>query len=177
MGKISYSNLKLQVKNDVKTFIFNDNEIEVKQYLPISKKNDLVYITLQKATSESTYNPIELDMFFHLNIIYLYTNLNITEKQREDEWKLYDILYSNNIIQQVLELIPEEEYKMLYEYLNEVKKDNMFFKTSAAGMLQTLIQELPKQAQISADLMKNFDMSNFKEVIDFAKAANNGKID
>ena len=35
MSKISYNNLKLKVKEDVKTFDFLDNVIEIKSYLPV----------------------------------------------------------------------------------------------------------------------------------------------
>ena len=42
MAKITYSSLKLKTKEDIKEINFNDSKIEVKQYLPIADKIDLV---------------------------------------------------------------------------------------------------------------------------------------
>ena len=48
-NKISYASLKLKNDKDVSTFQFNDSEIEIIKYLPITDKNDLVTIALQKS--------------------------------------------------------------------------------------------------------------------------------
>ena len=74
MGKVSYANMKLKVKNEVKTFKFQDNDIEVIQYLPVEDKNSLIGATLNKAKEGNLYNPLKLDMYFHLHLIYVYTN-------------------------------------------------------------------------------------------------------
>ena len=49
MGKVSYANLKLKVKNDTKVIDFEGNGIEALQYLPIEDKKDLVQIAMQKS--------------------------------------------------------------------------------------------------------------------------------
>ena len=80
--KVSYANLKLKTKYEIKTFNFNNTEIEVKQYLPIEDKYDLVMITLQKAEENGIYNALKLDMYIHLHLVYMYTNLSFIEKQK-----------------------------------------------------------------------------------------------
>ena len=84
MAKVSYANLKLKVDTDVNTFDFKDNKIEVLKYLPIEDKYSLVMVTLQKALENDIYNPLKIDIYFHLNLIYMYTNLSFTDKQREN---------------------------------------------------------------------------------------------
>ena len=80
MAKVTFASLKLKVNNDIKTFNWEDKEIEVGQYLPISDKSDLIAITLQKSKINEFYNPILVDMYFHLHIVYMYTNLTFTDK-------------------------------------------------------------------------------------------------
>ena len=58
MAKVSYANLKLKVNEEIKTFNFHEQNIEVKQYLPINDKYDLVMITLQKALEGNIFNYI-----------------------------------------------------------------------------------------------------------------------
>ena len=63
-------------------------------------------VTLQKSLEEGVYNPVKKDMYFHLYLVYMYTDITFTEKQREDESKLYDVLESNGLIPAVLKNIP-----------------------------------------------------------------------
>lgn len=175
MGKISYANLKLKINNDVKTFDFNGNQIEVLQYLPVDDKYALVNVTLQKSQEGSIYNPIKKDMFFHLNLVYLYTNINFTEKQREDEAKIYDTLVSNGLLEKVIENIPESEYQILYSYFEELEEDILNYENTIAGAVKNIITNLPIQAEEMQKIVDNFDPQKFQNVLDFAKAANGGR--
>ena len=42
MAKLAFSKLSLKVNNDVKTINFNEQTIEVKQYLPVNDKLELI---------------------------------------------------------------------------------------------------------------------------------------
>lgn len=175
MGKVSYANMKLKVKNEVKTFKFQDNDIEVIQYLPVEDKNSLIGATLNKAKEGSLYNPLKLDMYFHLHLIYVYTNLSFTDKQRENEEKIYDALKINGFIDEVLMYIPESEYNDLMQFMNESIENEMKYTTTAASVVNKLINDLPSNAQAAANIVDNFDKTKFQEVINFAKSVNNGK--
>ena len=119
MAKITYASLKLKTDNSVNTFDFNGNTIEVLKYLPIKDKYDLITMTLERAEEEGVYNPVMMEAYFHLYLVYMYTNLTFTEKQREDELKLYDTLQSSGFISKMIEKISDVEYNTLYTYLEE----------------------------------------------------------
>ena len=175
MAKITYSSLKLKTNEEIKEVNFNENKIEVKQYLPISDKIDLVDISLQEAKEGNLYNPLKVDMYFHLNLIYLYTNINFTDKQKEDEEKLYDTLNSTGLIDAIIAEIPEKEYNYLRNMANEKVENDLKYNTTAASLIAKLIEDLPRNAQAAADILENFDKTKFQNVIDFAKAANGGR--
>ena len=175
MAKISYANLKLKVDKSVETFDFNENKIEVLRYLPIEDKRDLVEITLQKAEENGIYNPVLLDMYFHLHLVYMYTNLSFTEKQKENEAKIYDALACNGFFHKFFEVLPEDEYEDLMDYIEDIMEDIMTYKNTAGAVLQSIIQDLPRNAQAAADIVKSFDPNQYQAVIDFATAANGGR--
>lgn len=175
MGKVSYTNLKLQINTDVKICDFKNQKIEVLQYASIKDKYDLVMIALQKSLEDGIYNPIKIDTYFHLGLVYVYSNLNITDKQREDEFKLYDTLASNGLIDEIINLIPEEEYTTLQNYMDELIKYSMKYKNTAVSLFRSIIDDLPKNAQAAKEIVDNFDKDNFKEVIEFARAANGNR--
>ena len=175
MAKVSYANLKLKTDTSVNTFDFQGQTIEVLKYLPIEDKYDLVMITLQNAEEDGIYNPVRLDMYFHLYLVYMYSNLSFTEKQKFNEYKLYDALKSNGFIDLFLEHMEETEYTDLYNYIMECQEDTLHYRNTAGAVLQKIIQDLPKNAQAAADIVDNFDINKYKSVIDFATAANGGR--
>lgn len=175
MEKVSYTNLKLKVNTETKSFDYKGQTIEVLQYLSIKDKYDLVMITLQKSLEDGVYNPIKIDVYFHLGLVYLYSNLNITEKQKEDEFKVYDNLSSNGLLTSILELIPEAEYEVLYSYIEELRADILDYKYTAAATIQSIVQDLPRNAQVAKDIVDSFDKEQYKEVVEFARAANGGR--
>lgn len=150
-------------------------DINVKTYLPVSDKIDLIQIAMQKAEEDGIYNQIKLDVYFHLNIVYLYTDIEFEQEDKEDEMKLYDILESNDIIDQVVAAIGEGEYGELREYLETMESDVLAYKNTAAAVLTRIIQDLPKNAAIAKDIVDSFDQEKYQSVVDFATAANGGR--
>ena len=175
MAKVSYANLKLKTKEEIKEFDFNGSKIEVLQYLPLQDKIDLIDITCQKAREDRLYSPIKIDAYFHLHLIYLYTNLTFTEKQREDEYKLYDCLMSNGLIDNVLINMNKKEYESLLNLLNQKIEDELKYNTTAAAIVNQLITDLPRNAEAAQKIVENFDPKKYQAVVDFATAANGGR--
>ena len=175
MAKVSYANLKLKPKTTVSTFEFGGHEIEVLNYLPIEDKYDFVMITLQKAEENGVYNPLLLDLYFHLHLVYMYTNLSFTDKQKENEPKIYDTLESNGFFDNFYEVFDENEYNTLMEYIEELKETILHYRNTAGAVLQSIIQDLPANAEAAANIVKNFDPKQYQAVIDFATAANGGR--
>lgn len=175
MSKISYANLKLKTNTEIKEAKWEDKVIEVAQYLPINDKYDLIMITLQKAKEDILYNPIKLDMYFHLHLVYMYTNLYFTDKQKEDEAKIYDSLESSGLLTEIIKNMNEAEYNDLWDKLNDYMEAELNYTTTAAAVIKTVLGDLPKQMQAAADIVNNFNPEKFSEVTNFAKALNGGR--
>ena len=173
--KISYANMKLKVNTDVNTFDFGGQIVEVLKYLPAQDKYDLLMITLQKSLENGIYNEFKLKLFFELNLVYMYTNISFTEKQREDEFKLYDNLKSNGFFELFFKAMNEDEYNELFTQLNAIKNTNAVHKRSAGAVISQIIENLPMNAETAAKIVESFDPTQFKAVIDFARYANGGR--
>lgn len=142
MSKITFTKLQLKKLNNSKEFTYNDQIITVKQYLPIQDKLHLIQNVLNAAGDEYNFaNPIKLDMFLSLEIMYYYTNITFTEKQKEDPAKLFDLLDENEIISKVIALIPEEEYRTLYEGVVELSNNIYAYQTSLLGIIDTVSRD------------------------------------
>lgn len=175
MEKVTYASLKLKNKVETEKFDFEGHQIEVLQYLPIEDKYSLVNITLQEAKEGSIYNPVKIDWFFHLNLVFMYSNITFTDKQREDLAKLYDSLVSNGLMDAIINKIPDSEYQTLFGYIGSLMDDTLNYKNSLSGTISEVIQSLPERAEEMSKIVDNFDKEKFQEVINFAKAANGGR--
>lgn len=173
--KVSYANMKLKTNTEVNTFEFCGQKIEVLKYLPAADKYDLLMITLQKSLEGNIYNEFKLNLFFELNLVYMYTNISFTEKQREDEFKLYDTLRSNGFFELFYEALDDKEYEELFDQIAELKATMEKSKGSVAGVIANIIEDLPANAEAAAKIVENFDPSQFQAVVDFARYANGGR--
>lgn len=174
MAKLSYANLKLKTNTNIKTFNIDENTIEVLQFLPIQDKYDLIMITLQECKEDKLYNPIKLEEMFKVNIVYMYTNLYFTDKQKSEPEKIYNTLKSNGILDEIISNIPANEYLELVGYLDKIIENEMKYSLSMSAIIANIINDLPKQAQAMADIMNTFDENKYKNVMNLANAVGYG---
>ena len=173
---MKYSDLNLKLNKETVIVKINDKvEVEVLQYLPIEDKIDLIQIALQRSLENGVYNPLKLDMYFNLYIVYMYSNFEFTDEEKADEFKLYNELQSNDIIIHVIAGMADGEYDCLLDYLKTMQEVNQTYRNSAVALLQTFIQDMPKNAAAAAKIVDNFDENKYKRVIDFANSANGNR--
>lgn len=175
---MKYSDLGLTIKSEDKIVkLSNGAKVAVKQYLPISDKLSLIEITLQNSIhADGYFDPMVLDFVFNTYVVFCYTDLEFTDEEKSDLGRIYDELLSNGIIKTVLDAIPQTEYNELFDYLEEKVAAAEKFKSSPGGAVQAFMNELPKNAETAQQIIDSFDKNKFAEVVDFAKAANNGKL-
>ena len=75
----------------------------------------------------------------------------------------------------MLKYFDESEYATLITYLEELQDIKLHYQTTAASVVNNLINNLPQNAQAAAEIMNTFDPNKFAEVVNFAQAANGGR--
>lgn len=142
MAKLAFSKLGLKVNSDVKTITYGENIIEVRQYLPMNEVIDLVGKVLNQSYDDNGYyNPLRVKVYLTLETVYAYTNLTFTEKMKENELKLYDILISSGLFAEIVKNIPEEEWKDLQNTVWHVISNIYEYKNSAMGVLDVITND------------------------------------
>ena len=142
MAKISLSKLTPVKKVEPKTIVIAEQEIVVEQYLPVQEKMAMLENVLNHTVDETGFfNPTRLEVFFNVYLIKTYTNISITDKMIEEAHKTYDLLEMNNILQQVINVIPEEEYNTLFETVETTSQYVSAHITSFAGTMKTVLAD------------------------------------
>lgn len=142
MAKIGFTKLLLKRKNEVKTITINNNQIEIKQYLPVNEKLDLIARVINGAHDQNNFpNPIKIEVIGTLEMIMAYTNISFTEKQKEDIPKLYDLLEENGVIKDIISQIPEDEYNFIIDGINKTVDAVYTYNNSVLGILEAVSQD------------------------------------
>lgn len=158
MAKVSFSKLKIKTVEDVKTFDWEGNTIEVRQYLPIQEKLALIGRVIE-AAHEQDYNycnPVKKDVFLRLEMVFAYTNVSFTDKQKEDLPKLYDLLYSSGFFAEVWEKMDDDEFWLLNQEVNDTIDSLYKYQNSVLGLLDTVSTDYDNL---------NLDLDKLKEKI------------
>ena len=170
MAKVSLTKLGLKVNQDIKNIEFNEQIIEVKQYLPINEKLELISSVINSAADENNFsNPVKENAFLTLEILYHYTNINFTDKQKEDPVKLYDLVVSSGLVNKVTDLIPEEELDEVINGVAQSVKAIYTYKNSALGILESISQDYSAlnldATEIQQKLADSDNMALLKQVL------------
>lgn len=140
MAKVPFTKLNISKNTEVKTFIYNGQSIEVKQYLPIQEKMSLISKVLNAAVNNNMdyYNPGLVDVYYWTEVAFTYTNIGFTDKQKEDLSKLYDLLQGNGILKMMQDQIPFQELMELRCYLDKTIELIYQYNNSAMGIMKNL---------------------------------------
>lgn len=178
MAKPTYAKLGLKINLNTNELTYGEQTIEVKEYLPIEDKMEIVQDIIEKCNEYETkfYNPGIVEIYLCLNIVYKYTNLSFTEKQKENALKLYNTLVSSGFYSKVLEMIKEEEIEMIKDMLKKSIKSIYNFRNSILGVMEAMttdysavdmdvtnIQDKLTDPEALATLKKLAEMTGFAE--------------
>ena len=174
-----FKDMNFTPNHEIKTVEIGDNiKFNVKQYLPAEDKNALLEIAMQTADQGTILNTFALDAIFHTYLVFKYTDIEFSEEEKENLFKLYDILEENNIIDAVVAAIPKEEYQDLKDYLLEMVENYLTYRNSARALVEQFSMFAPQVAENLAEVSKNIDVDKLTRVINLAdKTGKNNKED
>ena len=170
MSRVPFSKLNLKKIDKVQVVTINGLEVEVKQYLPVAEKLELIANVLNNSADDNNFaNPVKTYVLSHLEIIYAYTNLSFTDKQKEDPAKLYDILETNGIIDSIILAIPPSEYDNLIEDITSTIDAYYKYKNSTLGILEAATTDYKNLDLEASDIQKKIadpdNLTLLKDVI------------
>lgn len=157
MAKLTFTKLGLKINTDIEILEFNEQTIEVKQYLPVNDKLTLISEVINNSADENNFaNPVKVEVYTTIAIVETYTNITFTDKQKEDVTKLYDKLVSSKLYQNILHKIPVEEINGLFDALRSSIDAVYNYRNSVMGILEN----------VSTDYSNlNFDASEIQKKI------------
>jgi hypothetical protein len=101
--------------------------------------------------------------------MYAYTNINFTEKQKEDPAKLYDLLTSSGLVAEIIDLIPEEESSEIINGVTNSIKSIYDYHNSVMGILEAVTTDYSNLNLDASEIQKKLgdpeNMALLKQVL------------
>ena len=142
MARVAFTKLGLKVDKEIKTITWGDQEIEIKQYLPVNDKLEMIgRIINNSADDMNFYNVGKIEIFIALELIFTYTNISFTDKQKEDICKLYDLLISSGLYAAVIAEIPKVEREWIEDVTMDTIESIYSYQNSILGILDSVNQD------------------------------------
>lgn len=170
MAKVSFTKLGLKLNQETKPIEWNEQIIEIKQYLPLEKKLELISEVINSSVDDNNFaNPIRINTWLMIEIIENYTNISFTEKQKENVCKLYDLFNSTGLLKQIIDNIPKDEYDELYDGTFKSAKAIYKYRNSILGILDTMKEDYSDLSldatKIKEDLADPDNMGLLKQIL------------
>lgn len=171
MGKVAFTNLKIKDKEDINTITFNGINIDIAQQVSTSDAVDLIeFAAAHSFLSDGIYDMNLADAYFHLYLIYLITNINFTDKQKEDELKLYDMIRNSGLLDAILAAFNEDRYNELVSALDNRLESEVNRSNTICGIFDKFIVNMPDTVEKASEIIKDFNPDQVKMVMDLAQS-------
>ncbi len=190
MAKIKVGELRglqKELINDVRTVNFKGLDIEIKQYLSITKKIELASVIYHNCTDDEdgklVVNQTTRDIVSVYFITQYYTNLTLPQ----DVFEGYDLLVSTGLYDAIKENI-QDEVNRIEEMVDDLAIKELIIyeqENNITYIIKQLLEELnnniptPEETkklveEVSKEL-ENFDPKKIKYVNEFMKLNSGGK--
>lgn len=172
MAKTPFSKLGLKINTQVVQVNYNDQVVEVKQYLPMQQKMDMISTIVNNTLDDNPYyNPARLEVWMTLELIFGYSNISFTDKQKEDILKLYDVFAGEGGLGAlILAAIPQGERDYIEQAVKTVVDGVYRYKNSAVGIMEAIATDYSNLNLDATDLQSKIGDPNnlalLKQIMD-----------
>ena len=171
--KIGLTKLGLKKNTNLIPLEWGDQVIQIREYLPIEDKISVIERIVNQSLDDNNFaNPARIMINTVLEVIFAYTtNINFTDKQKEDRLGLYDLLVSSGLWKAVENKLAEAgELSIIQITVREVIDEIYKYKNSALGILQAVSEDYSNldldATKIQEKLGNKENMEFLKEVMD-----------
>ena len=167
--KIGLTKLGLKKNTNLISLEWGDQIIQIKEYLPIENKIGVIERIVNQSLDNNNFaNPARIMINTVLEVIFAYTtNINFTEKQKEDRLGLYDLLVSSGLWKAIENKLAEAgELSIIQITVREVIDEIYKYKNSALGILQAVSEDY---SNLDLDATKIQEKIGNKENVEFLK--------
>ena len=134
----TFTKLGLALSKETIEWKINDEIIKVKKYLPIEEKMELCQRIINASIDDGGYyNDARIDMNTFVEVLFAYTDIKFTDKQKENYAAIYDKFMANDLYLPFIQLI-DSEYTYITGYVYNIIRHMYDYRNSVYGILDVI---------------------------------------
>lgn len=139
MTDINFNKLNLEKNIDIIPIQKKGFTIEIKQYLPIQEKINVIGNIINYSIDDNDYaNPMRIDIQKVIRFVEAYTNIVFSDNDMEDFLNLYDLLVGSGLWEEIYKNIPISEKDYIEKAVNDTINEYYKYRNSVLGILDTI---------------------------------------
>lgn len=167
MSIINYNDIDFSqsINKETNVINFNGIEIQVLKYLSIQDKYDLIMNTIVKADEIDLYNSFKTKFYFDLNLVLMYSNIVLSQEDKEDELKLYDNLKQSGLMDLIVEKISQEDKDELWGHIMKIQSELINYRRSTSGLVTMILEKGPGVIEKAKEVLSMLDKDKVQELL------------
>ena len=137
----------------------------------LQEKTDFLNFVTNVAIDNNTgvFDPLRVEVAFGVAVCMWYGNIRFSDDDIRGMDSLYDILDSNGIIDDIIQVMEAEEYDFMYTLVEETTKNIARYNTSAAGIIQAMSNSADGLDKQISDIVSKLQSRENLELLDAIK--------
>ena len=123
----------------------------------------------QSADYNGYYNQARIYIFTILEMIDYYTNISLTEKQKADVFKTFDLFVNSGLSAAIFDKINPYEYNQIKSWVHELINSIYVYKNSVVGIMDTIKEDFNLMdldaSKIAQNLGNKENMELLKDIL------------
>ena len=133
--------MKLNLEQKTHTFMFNGEEITVKEFLTTQEKITIIATAIESAFKfGSIPSKLAYEATLGALMCFQYSDIEVENLANESILTAYDIFSSTGFISALLSEVNDKEYNTLIKYADRAYEDAIKYYNSGANVLETAIK-------------------------------------
>lgn len=139
MVDLEFKKFNLEKNIDIIPIQKKEFTIEIKQYLPIQEKIDVISNIINYSIDDNNFaNPMRIDIQKVIRFTEAYTNIIFSDEDMEDFLNLYDLLVGSGLWNEIYNNIPDSEKEYIEKAVNDTINEYYKYRDSVLGILETI---------------------------------------
>lgn len=148
--------------------------INVKQHIPTMVQQKFIKEVVHTSFLDGgKFSPLLFEVALGVGLTLMYTDIAFSKRELERPLDIYDVLEETGIIKSVIDNIPENDFKLLMDLVDETVEVEIRRSDSFMGMISEFLEVVPVISEAMKEGMEGIDSELLQQVVDSAAQIQN----
>lgn len=148
--------------------------VHIKQHIPtIVQQRFIREVVHTSFLDGGKFSPLLFEVSLGIGLALMYTDINFSKRELEKPLDTYDVLEGAGVIKAIVDNIPEQDFAILMDLVNETIEVEKTQRSSIKGLLADVLEVVPLISEAMEQGLEGVDVDLLKEAVEGASKLQN----